>query len=222
MDKSELEALLSRIDVWLLIFGVIVVIGVAGESFFGIRHWWNSRKLQRIQQEESDELRAEIARLANETAAANARAAEADRARIELEAKLAPRTLSVEQHARLRSDLSKLAGQYVTITFINDSFEAAAFASQIRDVFSEAKWVITQFSPMTPGGNGLPIVRGVLIMTEPPEESRRAGAAVLGALQKQGVIASVLPFDRHGLEEMYAKSTDPADRRILVVVGSHP
>jgi hypothetical protein len=52
MDKAQLDTLLGRIDVWLLIFGVVVVVGVAGESFFGIRHWWNSRKLQAIQRAE--------------------------------------------------------------------------------------------------------------------------------------------------------------------------
>lgn len=78
MDKSELEALLARIDVWLLIFGVIVVIGVAGESFFGIRHWWNSRKLQRIQNAESAAQREEIARLNREAGEARNSAAKAE------------------------------------------------------------------------------------------------------------------------------------------------
>jgi hypothetical protein len=92
MDKSELETLLSKIDIWLLVFGVIVVIGVAGESFFGIRHWWNSRKLQSLQQLENDTQRAEIVRLSKETADANVRASEANQkaeeeklARIKLE-----------------------------------------------------------------------------------------------------------------------------------------
>ena len=63
MDKLELENLLARIDIWLLIFGVVVVVGVAGESIFGIRHWWNSRKLQEIQKSESQAQQLEIARL---------------------------------------------------------------------------------------------------------------------------------------------------------------
>ena len=68
MDKSQLEALLGKIDVWLLVFGAVVVIGVAGESFFGIRHWWNSRKLQAIQASEEQEREETIARLNREAA----------------------------------------------------------------------------------------------------------------------------------------------------------
>lgn len=36
MGKEELEALLGRIDLGLLVFGIIVVVGVAGE--FGFRN----------------------------------------------------------------------------------------------------------------------------------------------------------------------------------------
>jgi hypothetical protein len=122
MGKSELEALLARIDVWLLIFGIIVVIGVAGESFFGIRHWWNSRKLQKIQEQESDALHAEIARLGKETADANARAAEANRiaeeerlARLKLEEKIAPRRLTSAEISKLARLLEPFAGSSLSI-----------------------------------------------------------------------------------------------------------
>jgi len=46
--KEVLEGIISRIDVWLLVFGIFVVIGVAGESVFGIRAWWNNRKLHTV------------------------------------------------------------------------------------------------------------------------------------------------------------------------------
>jgi hypothetical protein len=174
----------------------------------------------------------EVANLNREAAEANERAAEANRlaeqerlARVELEARLAPRTLSVRQQARIHSELTKLAGRYVTITFINDSFEAAAFASQIRDVFNQAGWVITQFSAMTPGGNGLPIVKGILIMTEPPDKSIESGHSVLAIFQKEEIMADILPFDRKGTPEQlsaWKNSREPADARVLVIVGSHP
>ena len=45
MDKAQIQAALEHIDVWLLVFGIIVVIGVGGESFFGIRHWWNGPQI---------------------------------------------------------------------------------------------------------------------------------------------------------------------------------
>ena len=46
--KAELDAILVKFEIWLLLFGVLVVIGVGGESFFGIRTWWNNRKLQEV------------------------------------------------------------------------------------------------------------------------------------------------------------------------------
>jgi hypothetical protein len=78
MDKAGLEALLARIDIWLVVFGAVVVVGVAGESFFGVRHWWNSRKLQALQNAESEAQHGEIARLNNETAKARDSAAKAE------------------------------------------------------------------------------------------------------------------------------------------------
>jgi hypothetical protein len=66
VDKAQIEALLARIDVWLLVFGIVVVVGVAGESFFGIRHWWNSRKLQIMQRVEDQQHEGAIAGLNKE------------------------------------------------------------------------------------------------------------------------------------------------------------
>ena len=93
-SKAEIVPRLAGIDFWLLIFGVIVVMGVGGESIFGIRHWWNSRKLQAIEDLESTAqqaqvagLNAEIARLSNETAEANARAEQDRLARVKLDQK---------------------------------------------------------------------------------------------------------------------------------------
>src|ERR1700720_3658969 len=78
MDNAALDALLSKrealettlgsIEFWALIFGVIVVIGVAGESVFGVRAWWNNRKLQAVQQDIEHWREAETARLNKEAA----------------------------------------------------------------------------------------------------------------------------------------------------------
>jgi hypothetical protein len=129
--------------------------------------------------------------------------------------------LNPEQQARIASEFKSLHGEHATIVWGGQSFEAARFASQIDMALRSAEWV-TRLQPANPGFHGLPVVGGVLIMTEPPEASQKAGAALLGALQKEGVTVSVMPFDRHGVEGLYAKSTDPEDWRILVVVGSHP
>ena len=104
------------------VFGVIVVVGVAGESFFGVRIWWNNRKLHTLQNAESERLRGDVASAnvraeeAKEQAArANERAAEANKvaeqerlARLRLEATLAPRSLTPEQQRTLAAALKDL------------------------------------------------------------------------------------------------------------------
>lgn len=172
----------------------------------------------------------EIAQLRKDTADANARAAEANQkaeqerlARIQLEAKIADRVLTPDQQSHIASDLkaASLEGQHATIVWYSESFEAAKFASQIEGAVKSAGWV-TKFSPASPGFNGLPVSSGILIMTEPPERSKRAGWTLLSALHKERVVASIMAFDRKGTEEMFKKSTDPEDSRILVIIGSHP
>ncbi len=46
--KVELETLLNGFEKWLIFFGVLVAIGVAGESIWGFRAWWNNRKLHTV------------------------------------------------------------------------------------------------------------------------------------------------------------------------------
>jgi hypothetical protein len=77
MDKAQIQATLEHIDVWLLVFGIIVVIGVGGESIFGFRHWWNSRKLQAIQETEETKREETIANLNRDAAALRKDTAEA-------------------------------------------------------------------------------------------------------------------------------------------------
>lgn len=57
--KAGLDKLLDSFEIWLLVFGILVVVGVAGESVFGIRTWWNNRKLHAIQQSIDDLRQAE-------------------------------------------------------------------------------------------------------------------------------------------------------------------
>jgi hypothetical protein len=158
MDKSELETLLSKIDIWLLVFGVIVVIGVAGESFFGIRHWWNSRKLQSLQQLENDTQRAEIVRLSKETADANVRASEANQkaeeeklARIKLEERLAWRRISPKEYPAFVAALKPFKRSVVEVTKLGE-VEAGQFADDVVKMFADSEWgvqlrTIGTFSP---------------------------------------------------------------------------
>jgi membrane protein required for beta-lactamase induction len=66
VGKSELEGALSALDVWLIIFGIFVAIGVVGESVSGFLHWRRSGQLQVLQTSENLAQQREIARLSAE------------------------------------------------------------------------------------------------------------------------------------------------------------
>jgi len=155
MDKTGLEALLARIDIWLLIFGFLVVVGVAGESYFGIRHWWNSRKLQALQSAESLSQQGEIERLkkesgliSSEVAKANERAAEANRiaeserlARVKLESRMAWRRIDGKEHDALVAQLKTHAGAVVEV-FQHGELEASTFADDIIKTLRDSGWAV--------------------------------------------------------------------------------
>jgi hypothetical protein len=114
--KATLESILERIDVWLLVFGAIVVIGVAGESVFGIRHWWNSRKLQTLQHTEDQERQAEIGRVAKDLAEARTKQAEAERQLEEIRTQQGPHWRLLEEAApKLIEQLKAFRGQSALI-----------------------------------------------------------------------------------------------------------
>lgn len=131
MGKSELEVFLARIDVWLLIFGVIVVLGVAGESVFGIIHWWNSRKLQEVQRAESLHQEERIALLTKEAADANRRA-------LELQALVQPRDLTTEQQEAIGRACTAFSGHKVTLQSNTVDLEGWLLAQLIRDSLERA------------------------------------------------------------------------------------
>ena len=67
MDKSTLLGLIAKLEAWALFFGIMVAIGVAGESVYGIRLYWNNRKLHVIEGQEAQALEAEVACLNHAT-----------------------------------------------------------------------------------------------------------------------------------------------------------
>lgn len=205
MDKSEIEALLARIDIWLLVFGIIVVIGVAGESFFGIRHWWNSRKLQAIQRADELNSQAEIARLGNLTAEANKRAAQAEeraaQANLEMAKLRTPRTLSLEQQNRVSGRLRSFAGTQFDVALLVEP-ETQDLLPQIEDALKAAGWVQIDWK----GGGGIAeitfarknrpqagivAVSGVIIQMHSDHvgELGAAAGALASALNVEGVAA---------------------------------
>jgi len=121
--KDELGTLLGRFEFWLLLFGILVVVGVAGESYFGIRSWWNNRKLHEIarqidqyRQAETAEMNRQAGEAFKQAGEANERAGKLEKEaseltakNLELEAAIAPRRLSGRQEKTLASLNSPIA-----------------------------------------------------------------------------------------------------------------
>jgi hypothetical protein len=154
MDKSSLEALIRWLEIWSAIFGVIVVVGVAGESFFGIRLLWNNWKLQRIQGAEADALRGDVAGANERAADANARAKDAEArvaeatvkveqertARLKLQAKIADRRLTDEQRHRIQDALSAHPAYAVTVVSRLTDTEGKIYGADFIDALKAAGW----------------------------------------------------------------------------------
>src|ERR1700687_4785067 len=135
MDKAQLHTLLARIDVWLLIFGVIVVVGVGGESFFGIRHLWNTRKFQAIKEAENRQREETIARL-NQEAAQLRKDAEGLKAdNLKLAAQIAPRRLTLGQQVKTAENCARFKhlfkGKSIKLVSYSLDTEAFVLAEQV-------------------------------------------------------------------------------------------
>ena len=165
LNRRELiEQSLATIDVWLLIFGIFVVIGVGGESIFGIRAWLINRKLHSVQIEIESFHQAETAVLVNQAAdanrdasfarkdaeafkldiaKANERAANAEKsaaeANLALEKLKTPRTLSLEQQTRVSAAVHGFPKTPFDI-FASVDPEAADLANKIEGALLLAGW----------------------------------------------------------------------------------
>lgn len=202
IEKSALEALVKWLELWSAIFGVIVVIGVAGESFFGIRLLWNNWKLQRLQAGESERLRLDVA-------TANARAAEANQRAAETEARLAPRKLSAEQQNSIAAKLTAFHGTRVGVFWSKQGEpEVVSLALDIVTALRLANWE-TKFALKT---DRVPL--GVLIeLTSEDRQTETTANALAAALKHEGIFTN--------LEAFTGLCTDK-DEPIHVIVGSKP
>lgn len=153
MDKSSLEALIKWLEIWSAVFGVVVVLGVAGESFFGIRLLWNSWKLQRLQMAESEVLRSDVAQANARAAEANRKAEEEKVARLKIEAQLAPRQLSSHQEdvivrfMRQYKDAPLETATMIDVCAYGPDPEAMKLANQIVGALAKSGCKVTRDQP---------------------------------------------------------------------------
>lgn len=133
----------------------LVFAGLFGTAAAVATYWvvQLTRDENRVQAEELEEykagatervadLTATAEQLRKDTAVANARAAEAELKTAELEAKMAPRSLSEDQKATLVRALKPFAGQKVQVQSSNGNSEARRFSDVFRQVFVDSGWLL--------------------------------------------------------------------------------
>jgi hypothetical protein len=231
MDKAQIVATLERIDVWLLVFGIIVVIGVGGESIFGIRHWWNSRKLQTIQENEERKREETVASLKEKTAIAEERAGSfqlqiaqanerAANAELELAKLKAPRVLTETQQRELIGKLKAFPGTVIAIDFEYADGEAKTLAMQLFVVLGKAGWKPS----IAPRSSAMSAASTIGIVVNTFGELKRAGVpiphrfapaaeALSSALKEMGLLSTYPGIN---------KVSDNPDESVLMVVGRKP
>jgi hypothetical protein len=133
MDKDGLLTLIANLEKWALFFGILVAIGVAGESVYGIRLYWNNRKLQQIQDRENLELRAEIERSKSQLN------------RVSPRSWLLGEQLVGEGQQKVIAEMKSFARQKVAV-FVNqegldDKLEAKMFAANLDSILDDAGWL---------------------------------------------------------------------------------
>ena len=139
MTKEALEALIRTLEFWGLIFGVIVVIGVGGESVVGIRIWRNSRKLQAILHTEEQQREQRIAEL-------NKEAAQLRKDADILEAQIAPRRLDLAQQSKIATNCrgfkNLFVGKRIKVVSYTLDTEGFVLAEQVVKALRDSGMVV--------------------------------------------------------------------------------
>jgi hypothetical protein len=138
MGKAALQASLNTLDIWLIIFGLLVAVGAVGGSVAGFLHWRRSGQLQTFLEAENLAQQKEIANAKATAAQAEQRAAEAT---LELARMKAPRTLTAEQQERIVSVLRPFVGTRFDVGLVQGDAEAAEFIALLEAVLQRAGWI---------------------------------------------------------------------------------
>jgi hypothetical protein len=179
MGKAALQASLYTLDIWLIVFGLLVAIGAVGGSVAGYLHWRRSGQLQTVLEAENLAQQQEIAK-ANATAAqAQQRAAEAT---LELARMKAPRTLTAEP---IVSMLKPFAGTPFDVGLVQGDAEAADFMLVLEGVLkaktaSVLPGVAVSETPFSTTDRPQPDPRGVVMRASCRSQRRSLLGSAMG------------------------------------------
>jgi hypothetical protein len=203
MDKRALVSAIEALDMWVIGFGVIVALGVTGEAVAGFLHWRWGNQLRVIQDEENraqqkdiDTARLDAARAAERAAEANRIAEEERLARVKIEERMAPRSLSPEQRSILVGQLKSLGRQNIAIVCSPDP-EPLGICSALMAALKDAGWTTSVASPIAVGAS---IISGMLVEAGPnaDDDALSAAGMLVSALNSAGLaVSGPAPFRAH-------------------------
>jgi len=197
--------------------GVFAVGLTAAAAVAGVLTWYFSSKLANVKDAAFDRFKEE-SNVA--VAEATARAAEANRiaeeeklARVKLETRLAPRSLSTESRQIISAELKQFAPQVFDILWYLDDKESQNLANEVFATLTDAGWVLNHGKEWL----GFGLVLGVRIEYAPSkaDEFGAASNALASALQKAGIDATVNPNPEQ-------EKPDRFPDRIRIRVGKKP
>jgi len=194
--KDALEALIGTLDNWAAFFTLLVVLGVGGELFVHLKQSRANKKLIAIQHAEAETQQAEIARLNKDAEAfkldvakANERASEANRiaeqerlARLKIEERLAPRSLTKAQAEKLTAALLPFQGQKIEIVEYGLSREASSLSKQIQAALVAAKWDVKVIGVI----GGAETDPGIIVLVATQQTQSLAGGTLVKTLNDEG------------------------------------
>lgn len=177
---------------------------------------------------------AEIAKANADVARAQARIAEAQKAaaqanqvaaserlaRLQLEARLAPRTLSADQQQHLSKVLASFPQTSADIYVFEDTTDCRTLSETISNCLTSAGWVVhTGFV-----SNSGEIVRGVVIGIKPDSSKQTidAGVELVSQLKSMGISAGSYDYNKMPISGVSFNSSIGAPSQIRIFVGSKP
>src|ERR1700687_114974 len=218
--KEAIEAALSRIEVWLLIFGILVVLGVAGESLFGIRAWWNNRKLQSLQRDIDNE-RASLARKDSESFRLPSETLQYENLKLQdeilkLRIKMADRHLAA---GHVADKLRQFSGQRINLFEYSGDGEIAGIAKDIVEALRSAGWVVSISSGLVPGTG----TSGILVEVTAPASptSLLVAGALVESLRNERLTIEGPKKSTISPGGLFSGEEDP-NAQIRITVGKKP
>lgn len=225
--KDALETTLDGFEKWVIFFGILVAVGVVGESVYGFRTWWNNRKLHATEQA-IDELRQaqivdarrDIAEAQRDAAQANDNAERERLARLQLEARLADRVLTAQQQATIATRLRAMGSRRIDILVVGNTPEISGLTNAIGAALHQAGWTIGNTGNAM-GGSAAGVFVGFHQGSGP--DIIQAADQLVASLRMAGIVTDkIAPYD-DALPAALTGSWNTANTApIRMIVGAKP